>query len=148
MVERDGKTFCSNQCAGIKDLKAAERLENKFNLVRFLFTFKGRASRAQFFIFFGVLLTAVFGCAFLETFMDPEGSPFWVYFLIFFLLWPYSAVLTKRLHDRGRSGYWILACLVPVLGVIVKIWILAETFFPGEAFPNDFGKNLDFHKRK
>lgn len=31
------------------------------------------------------------------------------------LLWPWSAVSAKRLHDLGRSGWWIALPLVPSL---------------------------------
>lgn len=32
------------------------------------------------------------------------------------LLWPALAVSIKRWHDRGWSGWWVLAWLVPVVG--------------------------------
>ena len=38
------------------------------------------------------------------------------------LAWPLLAVNAKRLHDRGRSGAWALALLVPVLG---WLWLMA-----------------------
>ena len=41
-------------------------------------------------------------------------------------IWPGLAVNVKRLHDRGRSGWFILIGLIPVVG---PIWLLVETWF-------------------
>jgi len=42
----------------------------------------------------------------------------------------------KRLHDRGRSGWFVLLSLVP----IANIWIFIEVaFLKGTTGPNDFG---------
>jgi uncharacterized membrane protein YhaH (DUF805 family) len=42
----------------------------------------------------------------------------------------------KRLHDRGRSGWFVLLALIP----LVQIWILIEVaFLRGTDGPNDFG---------
>jgi uncharacterized membrane protein YhaH (DUF805 family) len=48
-------------------------------------------------------------------------------FLVFSLgtLIPYVAVATRRLHDTDRSGWWQLLALVPVLGWIALLAILA-----------------------
>lgn len=42
-------------------------------------------------------------------------------FLLF--LWPTICVFTKRLHDRGKTGWWLLILLVPIIG---QIWFLIE----------------------
>jgi uncharacterized membrane protein YhaH (DUF805 family) len=39
--------------------------------------------------------------------------------LIFFL--PSLAVAIRRLHDTGRSGWWILISLIPLIGFIVLL---------------------------
>ncbi|WP_418937080.1 DUF805 domain-containing protein, partial [Metabacillus fastidiosus] len=36
-------------------------------------------------------------------------------------LLPYFAVVTRRLHDTGRCGWWILIGLIPIIGVIILI---------------------------
>ena len=66
-----------------------------------------------------------------------------------------ACVLSKRLHDRGRSGWWAALVLV----AIVAVWPRPESFFdffftlvlvwagvelgamPGEAGPNRHGLN-------
>lgn len=56
------------------------------------------------------------------------------------LLWPTVAVLSKRWHDRNRSGWWVLILLVPVLGMV---WTLVENgLLPGDAQANGYGPPL------
>ncbi|WP_062212549.1 DUF805 domain-containing protein [Aureimonas sp. AU12] len=47
------------------------------------------------------------------------------------------AISAKRWHDRGKSGWWQLLLLVPVIGFI---WVLVDTgFLKGTDGPNRFG---------
>jgi len=53
------------------------------------------------------------------------------------LIWAGLAISVKRWHDRGKSGWWILIGLVPLIG---GLWVLIETgFLPGTDGPNQFG---------
>lgn len=53
------------------------------------------------------------------------------------LLWPHLATTVKRLHDRGRSGWFVLIALIPIIGVV---WLWIETWFlPGTPGPNAYG---------
>ena len=81
-------------------------------------TFTGRARRSEYWWFalfnFGVsllagVIDAVIGVALLQ----------WVVTLG--LLLPSLAVGVRRLHDTGRSGWWLLIGLVPLVGAIVLI---------------------------
>ncbi len=47
-------------------------------------------------------------------------------------LYPAYAITTKRWHDRGKSGWWSLIGLVPIIG---GLWFLIELGFLG---PNDY----------
>ena len=52
-------------------------------------------------------------------------------------LWPSLAVYAKRWHDRGKSGWWTLIILIPIVGAI---WMLVECgFLKGTDGANDFG---------
>jgi uncharacterized membrane protein YhaH (DUF805 family) len=45
----------------------------------------------------------------------------------------------KRWHDRGKSGWWTLIWLVPIIG---NIWILIELgFLKGTEGPNQYGND-------
>ena len=55
----------------------------------------------------------------------------------FLTLWPGIAVSVKRLHDRGRSAWFLLILLIPVIGAF---WLLIELgILPGTSGPNRFG---------
>ena len=47
------------------------------------------------------------------------------------------AIWVRRLHDRNRSGAWLILALVPVIGQAWMIWELG--FRPGEGGYNRFG---------
>ena len=50
---------------------------------------------------------------------------------------PGLAVAVRRLHDTGRSGWWLLISLVPLVGLIL-IYFLVLDSQPGE---NKWGPN-------
>lgn len=53
------------------------------------------------------------------------------------LIWPNIAVGVKRWHDRGKSGWWMLIYLVPVIGAL---WALVELgFLEGDSGANEYG---------
>jgi uncharacterized membrane protein YhaH (DUF805 family) len=52
------------------------------------------------------------------------------------LLLPTLAVTVRRLHDTGRSGWWILISLIPLVGAIVLLVFECSDSEPG---PNRFG---------
>jgi uncharacterized membrane protein YhaH (DUF805 family) len=121
-----------------------------------LFTsFEGRINRAKWWLGVVVLLViewivaAVFGMGFGRNMMTmgPEDmaameqalSAMWLPLVIIGLifLWPTLAVYVKRWHDRGKSGWWTLIGLVPVIG---GIWILVELgCLAGTDGPNQYG---------
>ncbi len=54
-------------------------------------------------------------------------------------LYPALAIYAKRWHDRGKSGWWTLIGLVPVIG---GIWLLVELgFLRGTEGPNQYGND-------
>jgi uncharacterized membrane protein YhaH (DUF805 family) len=54
-------------------------------------------------------------------------------------LYPALAIYAKRWHDRGKSGWWTLIILVPLIG---SIWLLVECgFLRGTEGPNQYGND-------
>lgn len=51
-------------------------------------------------------------------------------------LWCASAISVQRLHDHGRSGWTLLALLVPVAG---PLWLLLQLFKRGVEGRNRYG---------
>ena len=90
--------------------------------------FNGRAKRPEFwwfalFCFIGALLLEVAG-----------SYVSWIFSLA--TLVPSLAVGARRLHDMNKSGWMQLLWLIPILGWIYLIYVLAQ---PGEAGDNQFG---------
>ena len=97
--------------------------------------FSGRARRTEYWMFalvnFGIalLLELILGFTFLYFLT-------YVYSLAIFI--PSLAVCVRRLHDIGRSGWWYLIGLVPVVGwIILIIWFCTDSQ-PGA---NKWGEN-------
>jgi uncharacterized membrane protein YhaH (DUF805 family) len=104
--------------------------------------FSGRSRRKEywFFVLFNVLASIVLaaidgatGSFNPETGMGTLGT---IYALA--VLLPSLAVSVRRLHDTGRSGWWLLIGLVPVIGAIVLLVFMVQDSKPGE---NQFGAN-------
>ncbi|HZI68635.1 MAG TPA: DUF805 domain-containing protein, partial [Hanamia sp.] len=54
------------------------------------------------------------------------------------VLLPGLAVLVRRLHDVGKSGWFVLISLIPIVG---SIWLLVLLFTDSDAGPNKYGLN-------
>lgn len=51
---------------------------------------------------------------------------------------PSLAVCVRRLHDIGKSGWWFLICLIPLIGVI---WVLVLLCKDSQCEANQWGAN-------
>lgn len=104
--------------------------------------FSGRARRKEYwmFVLFNVLayLVIAIGGAVLAgvTNIRAFASLGNIYNLA--VLLPGLGVLFRRLHDTGKSGWWWLIGLVPVVGGIVLIVFCCTDSQPGE---NQYGPN-------
>ncbi len=100
-------------------------------------TFAGRASRSEYwfwvlFTIIGGIVTAILDhAAFSENdFSTPINTIFNVLCLL-----PSLAVGARRLHDIGKSGWWLLIAL-SIIGIIVLIvWACQKS----DAGPNAYG---------
>ena len=54
------------------------------------------------------------------------------------VLIPSIAVAVRRLHDTGRSAWWLLIVLLPLVGAIVLLVFMVLDSEPGS---NDYGAN-------
>ncbi|MDC3131092.1 DUF805 domain-containing protein [Pelagibacteraceae bacterium] len=106
------------------------------------FDFKGRARRSEYwyFLLFILLTSVVLG--FIEGLLqvsmgwfDFEASLLANLFTLF-ILFPSIAVSVRRLHDIGRTGWWILISFIPIAGsIILLIWHCID----GEKDTNIYG---------
>ncbi|HEX8096067.1 DUF805 domain-containing protein [Jatrophihabitans sp.] len=92
-------------------------------------TFSGRARRSEFwwFALFSVIVSVV--AAIIDSAM---GSSVVEAIVGLALLLPSLAVTVRRLHDTGRSGWWILIGLIPLIGAIVLLVFEVKDSQPGE----------------
>lgn len=96
--------------------------------------FSGRAHRSEYWMFFLVNLLIYAGLGTVEGLLGIGSFFSGLYGLAVFI--PSLAVAVRRLHDTGRSGWWVLLALIPVLGVIALLVLLA---LEGEPGPNAYG---------
>ena len=99
-------------------------------------TFKGRASRSEYWFFqlFYVLVTLV--CMFAPVLLtSPIIGLIGVVILIFGLALPQLAVTVRRFHDSDKSGWWLLIGLAPMGGLVIFIF----TLLPPTPGPNSYG---------
>lgn len=98
--------------------------------------FTGRARRQEYWMFalFNVIITVVLEVLAFAT----RSSIFWILLVIYALavIVPSLAVLVRRLHDTGKSGFWFFIGLVPFIG---GIWLLVLTVLPGNIGANQYG---------
>lgn len=80
--------------------------------------FEGEATRSEYwwFVLFIYVIEALLGVV-----MKPLAAVFFLAMLV-----PHLAVAVRRLHDTGRSGWWLLVGLVPFVGWIVLIVFFAQ----------------------
>lgn len=90
--------------------------------------FEGRARRQEYWMF--MLINLVIACALtaVETGVGIRPALSGVYSLV--VLLPAMAASVRRLHDTGRSGWWLLIALIPVAGAIVLFIYLADESQP------------------
>lgn len=113
--------------------------------------FKGRARRSEYWYFCLVNVLVSFGFMALDNVLGfnfsyempgqglqtlPYGYLYIAY--AFVVLIPSLAVAVRRLHDIGKSGWTYLWALIPLLGAIYVIVLLAKDSMPGE---NQYGPN-------
>ncbi len=57
------------------------------------------------------------------------------------LFLPTLAVTVRRLHDTGRSGWWVLLSVIPIVNYVGGIVVLVFTFLDSEQAENAYGPN-------
>ena len=102
----------------------------------------GRASRSEYwwFVLFNLIVNIV-------TFVIDSTLGTMVTYdmgyvgLIAFLalLLPTVSVSVRRLHDIGKSGWWILLAIIPIVNFIGIFVIIVFTIMEGEEQPNQYG---------
>ena len=132
--------------------------------------FSGRAPRAEYWWYYLTLLIAYVVAIFIDRSMGSRVlGPYGILAVLLWcgLLVPTLAVGVRRMHDTDRTGWWILAPIVPyvigftmagpaaldptrlaaegtamiflLLGLVLAIVVLVFTLLPGTTGPNKHG---------
>jgi len=99
-------------------------------------TFTGRSRRPEYwwFVLFNIIVSLVLGIVSGLLFPNEADILGGIYNLA--VLLPSLAVGVRRLHDIGRTGWWLLIALIPIVGIIVLIVFFATK---GEEHDNQYG---------
>jgi uncharacterized membrane protein YhaH (DUF805 family) len=99
-------------------------------------TFSGRARRRELLIF-ALGNTIIYALLVFVDGLIGIGGALGVLFGLGVLL-PTLAASVRRLHDTGRSGWWLLIGLVPILGALALLFFYVQPGHPGD---NQYGSN-------
>lgn len=106
--------------------------------------FRGRATRTEYWgfsLFNLVVYLALFAILMLGA---AGGEPGFLYYtgLIILIIYafgiiiPSYAVMARRFHDTGHTGWMILLCFIPFIGGLI---VLVFMFLPGNDGANQYG---------
>ena len=116
--------------------------------------FSGRSTRPEYWYFFLFNLIFAIAAMLLDSMLGlnfnyvPYGYIYVLYGIA--MLLPGLSAAVRRLHDIDKSGWWILISLIPFVGAIWLLVLLAST---GTEGPNRYGDNpahpaFDFEVQK
>lgn len=114
------------------------------NVIKKYATFSGRARRKEYWMFalVSAIISLVLGfidnLAGLQIAAGNTAIPVLTLLFELFILVPSLAVTARRLHDIGKSGWWILISLIPIIGEIV---LFIFTVIKGNAGANKYGED-------
>lgn len=112
--------------------------------------FSGRARRSEYWYFalfnlifaiVAMMLDKAFATSFtIQTTAGPINLFYGYVYIIYalFVLLPSLAILVRRLHDVGKSGWFVLITLIPLVGSIWILVLLCTDSVPGK---NQYGFN-------
>ena len=101
--------------------------------------FSGRARRSEYwyFVLFNFLvnlvITGIGGMIFRDWLVNALSGLYSLCVIV-----PALAVLVRRLHDTGKSGWFALFVLIPAVGALIEIYFLVQDSQPGN---NLYGPN-------
>lgn len=108
--------------------------------------FSGRARRKEYWMFVlfniifliaAMIIDTVLGFSFQVQGQSLGYGYIYVLYSLFVLI-PNLAVSVRRLHDVGKSGWFLLIALIPLIG---SIWLLILYCTDGESGSNKWGPN-------
>ncbi len=103
--------------------------------------FSGRARRKEYWMFtlFNIIVYIVLAIIDSAAGLQLGDSPYGILTAIYGLavLIPSLAVAVRRLHDTGRSAWWLLIGLIPLINLILLVLMVLDS----EPVDNEYGPN-------
>ena len=100
--------------------------------------FKGRARRSEYWFYLLFECTIDFGLSILANVTGINAFTIIMYVFNIVLLVPGLALCFRRMHDTGKSAWWLLPALISFLGqAYMMLWFIKDSQ-PGE---NQWGPN-------
>ena len=116
--------------------------ENFFNILKnHYFDLEGRARRKEFWMYllwYWLAYIVFYILAFALTAVTEKPIMLMIVLGIFLLgtLLPNFSLIVRRLHDIGKSGWYCLFVLIPIVGaILLLVWYCTE----GTIGPNEYG---------
>ncbi len=104
--------------------------------------FTGRARRSEYwyFVLFNFIVSILIGLSLgvIAGLLNVPALVYLAYLWSLAVFIPSLAVSVRRLHDIGRSGWWVLLSLIPLVGAIILIIWHCTDSQPGA---NQYGPN-------
>ncbi|MFA6918656.1 MAG: DUF805 domain-containing protein [Patescibacteria group bacterium] len=106
--------------------------------------FSGRATRSEYwyFVLFNMIIMIVLSIIdmFIGTYSSTSNFNMGILSGLYSLavLLPSLAVAIRRLHDTGRTGWWLFISLIPIIGAIVLLVFMVTDSQSGD---NKYGPN-------
>lgn len=96
--------------------------------------FKGKATRKQYWLYILFYLVIVIAMSCADRLLEIDFQVYeeslgygWLFTLVSLVLWiPSLAIIIRRLHDIGKSGWWILVALIPIAGIFWLLFLLCK----------------------
>tara|TARA_B110000467_G_scaffold159865_1_gene178201 strand:+ start:651 stop:1553 length:903 start_codon:yes stop_codon:yes gene_type:complete len=126
--EKRDKTYDDENVVGLDFSNSISTCLKKY------FNFKDRASRSEYW-YFQLVLSPIY---IWSQFPSNDTQILVIQLILTFgLLIPGISAGVRRLHDRDKSGWFMLISFIPILGAIFLLVMLAEKGTPGK---NKFGE--------
>ncbi|MEC7863553.1 MAG: DUF805 domain-containing protein [Bacteroidota bacterium] len=98
--------------------------------------FSGRARRKEYWMFTLIQMFVLIGVMILDTVFGTNGVVYMIAVLAHII--PGIAASVRRLHDVGKSGWFLLISFVPIIGAI---WLLVLACTDRDSGDNAYGES-------
>lgn len=98
-------------------------------------TIAGRARRSEYWWFFLFVLLCNLVLSIVDAILFGEAQIVQALFSLAVLV-PGVCAAGRRMHDTGRSAWWLLLVLIPLVGSLILLFMFAQKGTDG---PNEYG---------